>query len=178
MAGAGLLQVTALTLDLQTVEAVVAEEEIEMTTHPHREVLMALADGEEAEYYDTFLKAWRKPTKFNPLTHPEYKWRIAREPFWQQALREASKLGETIQTKCFTTGNWVFSTLNNDPDSYVFPSDSCPGHYRTKPRITNRYLTVKLDYTGVQTEKQYNCDTLKLTFDAQTSKLIQVEILK
>jgi hypothetical protein len=50
-----------------------------MTEHKHAEVLRAIADGKEVEYW--YLGEWLPMTADrSPLTHPDYDWRIKPQP--------------------------------------------------------------------------------------------------
>jgi hypothetical protein len=50
-----------------------------MTEHKHAEVLRAIADGKEVEYW--YLGEWLPMTADrSPLTHLDYDWRIKPEP--------------------------------------------------------------------------------------------------
>jgi hypothetical protein len=53
-----------------------------MTEHKHAEVLRAIADGKEVEFWipeGKWLTALY-PTQKNPITYPELEWRIKPEP--------------------------------------------------------------------------------------------------
>lgn len=151
-----------------------------MNSHKHHDVLVAIAKGKKVEYYDPIFQNWVKPNNINPISEFEYMWRVAPEQPWQKALMEAVIRGEVVETKCSVTREWVYSSINEfkNPFLYEFPADANPYDYRVRPKIIHRYLTVRPNYTGTQTEKQYDCDTLRLTYDDNSKKLIQVEILK
>lgn len=51
-----------------------------MKPHKHAEVLRAIADGKEVEYYKEHLEEWCTDVDTNPLWHSYLKWRIKPEP--------------------------------------------------------------------------------------------------
>lgn len=51
-----------------------------MTEHKHAEVLRAIADGKEVEYFNTPNNSWQEMSFITPLTYPELAWRIKPEP--------------------------------------------------------------------------------------------------
>lgn len=48
--------------------------------HKHAEVLRAIADGKEVQWYDARTAEWGKPRGYTPLTYPELEWRVMPEP--------------------------------------------------------------------------------------------------
>jgi hypothetical protein len=51
-----------------------------MTEHKHAEVLRAIADGKEVEYYKEHLQEWGTDVDINPIWHSYFQWRIKPEP--------------------------------------------------------------------------------------------------
>lgn len=51
-----------------------------MTEHKHADVLRAIADGKEVEYYKEHLKEWGSDGCTNPIWHSYFQWRIKPEP--------------------------------------------------------------------------------------------------
>jgi len=51
-----------------------------MTRHKHADVLIAIAEGKDVEFFDGHSKVWCVPQLFNPLSYPEYEWRVKKEP--------------------------------------------------------------------------------------------------
>jgi hypothetical protein len=49
-----------------------------MTEHKHAEVLRAIADGKEVEYWYKY--EWRQDSSTNPITNGHLEWRIKPEP--------------------------------------------------------------------------------------------------
>lgn len=49
-----------------------------MAEHKHAAVLRAIADGKAVEYRPG--NKWEEPMAVNPITHPNYEWRIKPEP--------------------------------------------------------------------------------------------------
>jgi hypothetical protein len=51
-----------------------------MTEHRHAEVLRAIADGQEVEYWSIEAEEWVTGGYINPITSYELKWRVKPKP--------------------------------------------------------------------------------------------------
>jgi hypothetical protein len=51
-----------------------------MTEHRHAEVLRAIADGQEVEYWSIEAEEWVTGGYINPITSYNLKWRVKPEP--------------------------------------------------------------------------------------------------
>jgi hypothetical protein len=48
--------------------------------HKHYDVLIAIANGQDVEFYSVEKKMWFKPTFINPLDNHNLQWRVKKEP--------------------------------------------------------------------------------------------------
>ena len=84
-------------------------------------------------------------------------------------------LAEGKRIQYFSLGGWV-----DWVDSH-FPSFRGSTNWRIKPEPEpdfSTYLTVSRGYTGSQTRRRYDSDTVKFTFDGETGKLKSAEVLE
>lgn len=114
--------------------------------HKHHDVLIAIAEGRDVEWYDIESNAWRVPTAFNPIENHECKWRIKPEPEaeWKQKLRQAAREGKRIEYFDARRANgaiigWTDCLINSNPDGWDF-MESDNSDYRIVPKTVTRWL--------------------------------------
>lgn len=103
--------------------------------HKHADVLIAIAEGKEVEYYCKTFQTWQTPTSLNPILDDDLRWRVKPEPEaeWKQKLRQAAREGKQILHK------GGMSQLMWNADTYKF-EDRLESDYRIVPKTVTRWL--------------------------------------
>ena len=93
-----------------------------MSEHRHAEVLRAIADGREVEYFNPEYKEWKPMSgEINPLMYGLFNWRVKPKPpivvdkhiFWGEDGREDGK-----------TDGWTCHHLKEPNIRFTFDADT------------------------------------------------------
>lgn len=105
-----------------------------MNRHKHYEVLIAIAEGKEAEWMDAKGNWIKSTTKvINPLLFTEYEWRVAPQevPQWRKDLAQAVDDGKVVEA-FDQKGNWMVTAVTKE--DFLNPNWRLhEAHFRIKP---------------------------------------------